>query len=74
MNNSQTSCPIDDSARAALVRETMSDFRDLALHDRLVSAYYYSWNSAPGSAKINPKSIFRCGALTDAGKLTLDLR
>ncbi|WP_183572628.1 hypothetical protein HDF18_05150 [Mucilaginibacter sp. X5P1] len=70
-SNNDKSCPIDDSARALLIKETMGNFLDLARQGRLISVFYYSWNSAPGSTQINPSSIYRCGALTDAGKLTL---
>jgi hypothetical protein len=70
-SNNDKSCPLNDSARAVLIRETTNELRDLARQGRLVSVFYYSWDSAPGSGQINPSSVFRCGVLTDAGKLAL---
>jgi hypothetical protein len=59
-------CPVDDSARAAIVRETMANFQALAQQGRLAVALYYSWNSPPGG--FDPSSVFRCGSLTEGGK------
>jgi hypothetical protein len=70
-NNNDKTCPLNDSARAALIQETMKGFHDLARQGRLVGIFYYSWDSVPGSDQINPSSVFRCGVLTDAGKLAL---
>jgi hypothetical protein len=71
-NNNDKSCPVDDRARAALVQETMANFRELAGQQRLGAAFFYSWNSPPGSNQVIPSSIYRCGGLTEAGRLTLD--
>jgi hypothetical protein len=71
-SNSDKSCPLNDSARAALTRETMNDFRDLARQGKLASVFYYSWDSAPGSGQINPSSVFRCGVQTDAWEIGVE--
>jgi hypothetical protein len=31
----------------------------------------YMWSSLPGAKSEDPAAIFRCGVLTDAGKLAL---
>jgi len=67
-DNTQKTCPVNDMARAALIQETMDNYRELARADRLLVALYYSWNSPPGSDNLNPSSIYRCGELTDGGK------
>ncbi len=59
-------------AGGALVREMMADFTQLAAQNRLAAAFYYSWISPPGTNQVYPSSIFRCGAPTEAGKLTLE--
>jgi hypothetical protein len=70
-NNKDASCPVNDTARAALVREMMGDFRELAKEGRLVGIMYFVWNSEPHSKTIDPRSIYRCGALTESGKIVV---
>jgi hypothetical protein len=71
IENKQTTCPLDDTARAALLGEIMNDFRQYAAQSRLYGAMYFSWNSDPWAKNPNPDSIYRCGALTSGGKLAL---
>jgi hypothetical protein len=69
-NNRNQSCPIDDTARVQLVtimREALKHFAD---QGRLAASLFYSWSGLPG-AKEDIGAIFRCGALTPAGKLAL---
>lgn len=69
--NKDMSCPLNDSARVALIKETMDDFRELAKQRRLIAAIYFAWDSDPWSKTVDPLSIFRCGSLTEGGKLAL---
>jgi hypothetical protein len=69
--NKDLSCPPDDTARAALVREIMDDFRELAAQGRVVGSIYYAWDSDPWAKTVDPLSVYRCGALTEAGNLAL---
>ncbi len=71
ISNKDVSCPLDDSGRAALVKETMDDFRELAKQGRLVGAMYFAWNTDPWAKKVDPLSVYRCNALTEGGKLAL---
>jgi hypothetical protein len=71
IGNKDTSCPLDDTARAGLVQETMDDFRELASQGRVLDTIYFAWNSDPWSKQVDPLSIYRCGALTAGGKLAL---
>jgi hypothetical protein len=32
---------------------------------------YFAWDSDPWSKKVDAKSIYRCGALTEAGRIAL---
>jgi hypothetical protein len=65
------SCPLDDTARAAMVREIMSDFRQFAAQRRLYGAMYFAWDKDPWAKSVATLSIYRCGALTAGGKLAL---
>jgi hypothetical protein len=70
-NNTVVSCPIDDQARAVLVQETMRIFRDLSAAGRISAVIYFSWNNDPWAKQISPGSVYRCGALTEAGRVAL---
>jgi hypothetical protein len=69
--NKDNSCPLDDTARAAVVSDVMGDFRDLARQGRLAGAMYFAWNSDPWAKTLNADSVYRCGALTEGGKQAL---
>jgi hypothetical protein len=71
ISNKDMSCPLDDAARAALVKETMDDFRELAKQGRLGGLVYFAWNTDPWAKKVDPLSVYRCGILTQGGKLAL---
>jgi hypothetical protein len=71
IGNKDMSCPLDDTGRAALIRETMDEFRDLANQGRVADALYFAWNTDPWAKQVDPLTIFRCGALTAGGKLAL---
>jgi hypothetical protein len=69
-NDSQV-CPIDDRARAQMMREIMADFRPYVRDGRLAGLLYFAWNSAPG-VPVMGSSIWRCDGLTEAGRLAID--
>jgi hypothetical protein len=62
-------CPIKEDLRTTLVAEMRKLMKESADQNRLAGAIYYSWTGMPGNQ--SGWSIFRCGALTDAGKLAL---
>jgi hypothetical protein len=68
LNNKDMSCPLNDSARAALARETIGNYRDLARQGRVVAAIYFDWGTekSPGAS-----SVYRCGAATATAKVAL---
>jgi len=49
----------------------MTNFRELARQDRLAVAIYYAWSGRPGSENQERFGIYRCGALTQAGKMAI---
>ena len=69
--NKDMSCPLDDTVRAAMAQEIMTDFRQFAAERRLFGAMYFAWNSDPWARTVDPLTIYRCGALTAGGKLAL---
>lgn len=60
-------CPIDDRKRLKVIKELRKAFQYFANQGRLAGIIYYDWSDYPGKEA----GIFRCGALTDAGKLAL---
>jgi hypothetical protein len=70
-NNAKRSCPIDDSLRLRLVEDERAAYRTFAGQGRLAALIYYSWSGDYVGQKESPGTLFRCGALTEAGKLAL---
>lgn len=66
-SNANKSCPIDDGVRAKLVGSERTAFRQLAQQERLGAILYYSWTGMPGDDE-NQWAVYRCGALTQAGR------
>lgn len=67
--NSDESCPLSDGIRVKLNQTMRSVFQHFASQGLLGAIIYYDWTGKPG--KNDSQGIFRCGALTDAGKLAL---
>jgi hypothetical protein len=69
--NSSRACPLNDTARTHLVRETRDDFAAAAKQGRVAGIFYFSWDSDPWSKTADADSVYRCGSLTAAGKLAV---
>jgi hypothetical protein len=67
-NNNEDCCPVDDRTRAQLIETMRGALAEFARQGRLAASIYFAWGGHPGEAG---STIFRCGALTDAGKLAL---
>jgi hypothetical protein len=67
--NSTQSCPAVDATRVKLVQSMRSAFQHFARQGLLAALMYYDW--ATSSGKPDSWAIFRCGAVTEAGKLAL---
>ena len=65
------SCPAKDSARTLLVQEMRVNFAKAAAERRLASIDYFAWNSDPWSEQPDADSIYRCGRVTESGKLAI---
>jgi Glycosyl hydrolase catalytic core len=68
-NGSQT-CPIDETSRALAIQSVRAALKQFVEQRQLTAVLYYDWLNIPGQ-KVESYAIFRCGALTDAGKLAL---
>jgi len=66
--NRDLSCPIHDEARVTRIRMEREAFKSFVKQGRLAAIIYYNWAAQPG---FEAQAIFRCGALTEAGKLAL---
>jgi hypothetical protein len=58
-------CIRNDKRRAALVQELLSDFRQYVRAGRLNGLLYYAWSD-------DKYGLYRCGALSESGRLVLD--
>jgi hypothetical protein len=67
-NNKDDACPIDDRTRTQLIETMRGALAELVRQGRLAASIYFAWGGHPGDGG---STIFRCGALTDAGKLAL---
>jgi hypothetical protein len=77
-NNASQSCPINDKARTQVIEAERSAFKQFAEQGRLAAILFYSWSGVlPFSWDHSPNrkadvgAIYRCGVLTDAGKLAV---
>ncbi|KND55436.1 hypothetical protein BVER_03986c [Candidatus Burkholderia verschuerenii] len=70
-NNRDQSCPLDDAVRLHLVEDERAILKHFVDQGRLAASIYYSWDGDFPGQKENMGAIFRCGSLTDAGKLAL---
>ncbi len=73
-SNRDTSCPLNDDARAAMVKEFVADLKTLSHQKRLAVDSYFSWDTDAYAKQTSPLAIFRCGDLTPSGRVALGLR
>jgi hypothetical protein len=69
--NPDHSCPLNDNVRAGIIGVQRTAFKHFIDQRRLSAILYYSWAGHLGVSESN-EAIFRCGALTEAGKLALN--
>jgi hypothetical protein len=71
IQNTNASCPVNDRDRAALAQEMMGYFREIAANGRLPMVIYYAWDAKPGATGLESYGIYRCGNVTEAGRMAL---
>jgi hypothetical protein len=64
-------CPVDDKDKVTLVREMRDYYAQLARQGRLKALIFYVWHGDYHAAEESPASAFRCGSLTESGRLAL---
>ena len=64
-------CPIDDSARIAMVREMRTVLLGLAQEHRLGGSMFYTWQGNIHAAQEDHDSVYLCGAVTESGRLAI---
>ena len=64
-------CPVDDTERTTLVRELMTTFTRLERDSRIKGLLFYTWQGHIHAKEEDEDSAFRCGALTDSGRLAI---
>lgn len=69
--NDQTTCPIDDNQRALEAQLLMKEFVELNTKGVLQGAIYFAWTNEPQTKSGESVAIFRCGSLTNTGKVVL---
>lgn len=67
--NADQACPLNDETRMQLVQDMRSAFKHFVDQGRLGAIVYYDWLGTTGGKQFF--AVFRCGALTPAGKLAL---
>ncbi len=70
INNGSQSCPIDDVKRKQAIEAERGAFTQFVRQGQLNAVIWFNWAGLPGP-KEDASAIYRCGALTDAGKLAL---
>lgn len=70
--NIDDSCPPKEGRRTALVQQFRNMISDLSSQYRIKSAMYFVWNSDPWAKSIDPYSVYRCGALTNPGRVAIE--
>jgi hypothetical protein len=74
VQNEDDSCPPKEDDRARLIRELMADdFRPYVQQKRVLGLLYWLWQSEAGASHEEPHTIYRCGTLTDSGRLAIDV-
>jgi hypothetical protein len=56
-------------ARANVIEAERDAFKPFVQQGQLAAIIYYTWSGTP--TKVDPMGIYRCGALTEAGKAAL---
>jgi hypothetical protein len=69
--NNDVSCPTNDANRAKLAQEMRANFARAAAQGRLVGIMVFAWDSDPWSKTVDATSVYRCGSLTESGRVAI---
>jgi len=68
-NNANMECPLDDSDRAQAMAVARQGYDRLIATRAVTGLFYFAWNTDPWAKSVDPLSVYRCGGLTEAGKI-----
>lgn len=71
--NSNLTWPPNETGRTLLLEEVRHDLDQFAAEHRLVGIDYFSWDSDPWSKTVDADSVYRCGVLTESGRVGVPL-
>jgi len=64
-------CPVDDSARIVQVKAMRSQYDPLVRVGRIAALMFYDWQGNLHATNEDRASAFRCGSLTESGRLAI---
>jgi hypothetical protein len=67
--NMDTSCPAHEDSRELVIRQVRDMFHQYIHQGRIGGLFYFTWGS--DDKQPDPYSVYRCSALTGAGKVAL---
>jgi hypothetical protein len=70
IGNPDQSCPVNDAKRLKAFEAERSAFKQFVDQRRVAAILYFDWSGAPGEPP-NGAAIYRCGELTNAGKVAI---
>jgi hypothetical protein len=71
VSGANKTCPVEDADKVKLVREMRDYYGELAQQQRLKGLIFSVWHGDWHAAEEKPASAFRCGALTESGRLAI---
>jgi len=71
VGGSNRTCPVVDTDKVKLVREMRDYYAGLTRLERIKALIFYVWHGDWHSQQEDPASAFRCGSLTESGRLAI---
>jgi hypothetical protein len=71
VGGSNRTCPVVDSDKVKLVREMRDYYAGLTRQERIRALIFYVWHGDWHAQQEDPASAFRCGSLTESGRLAI---
>lgn len=64
-----TSCPEHEDRRELVIRQVREMFHQYIQQGRIGGLFYFTWGS--DTKQPDPYSVYRCGSLTQSGRLAI---
>jgi len=69
--NRDTSCPGHEENRTMVMRQMLGIFYEYAKEKRIEGLILFTWNSDAWAKQVDKFAMYRCGALTEGGRLAI---